>query len=62
MIYEKIKKICKEQKISVAYVEASAGLSNGTIGKWNNSSPSAVNLKSVADVLKVPIDVLLEDE
>lgn len=62
MIYEKIKKICKEQKLSVAYVETAAGLSTGSISKWNNSVPSATNLKSVADVLKVPIDVLLEDE
>lgn len=62
MIYEKIKKICKEQKLSIAYVEASAGLSNGSIRKWNDSVPSATNLKSVANVLNVPIDILLEDE
>lgn len=62
VIYEKIKKICKEQKLSIAYVEASAGLSNGSIRKWNDSVPSATNLKSVANVLNVPIDILLEDE
>ena len=62
VIYERIKKICKEQGLSIAHVEASAGLSNGVIRKWNDSVPSALNLKSVADVLKVPIDVLLEDE
>ena len=59
MIYDKIKEICKEQGISVNSVEKQAKLSNGAISKWNESSPTAENLKSVADVLKVKVDKLL---
>lgn len=60
MIYNKIRDICKEKGISVAAVEKKAGLSNGAISKWNNSTPSAENLNSVAKILKVKIDKLLD--
>lgn len=59
MIYDKIKEICKEKGISISSVEKQAGLSNGAVSKWNESSPTAENLKSVADVLKVKVDKLL---
>lgn len=60
MVYDKIKEICKERGISVSYLEKTAGLSNGTISKWNNSSPTVDKLKAVANVLKVKVDKLLE--
>ena len=60
-IYTKIKKICKEKKLSIAYVEAKAGISNGAIGKWKKSSPNSQNLKAVADVLGVTVDELLKE-
>ena len=46
--------------MSVAAVEKKAGLSHGAISKWNNSTPSAENLNSVAKILKVKIDKLLD--
>ena len=60
MIYDKIKEICKEKGVSVAAVERKAGLSSGEISKWNNSTPSVENLNSVAKILKVKIDKLLD--
>ena len=60
MIYNKIRDICKEKGMSVAAVEKKAGLSNGAISKWNNSTPSVENLNSVAKILKVKIDKLLD--
>lgn len=60
MIYDKIKELCKEKGISVASVEKKAGLSNGAISKWNNASPTVDNLNSVAKVLKVKVDKLLD--
>ena len=60
LIYDKIKEICKDKGISVASVEEKAGLGNGTITKWNNSSPTVENLKAVADVLKVSVSKILE--
>ena len=46
--------------MSVAAVEKKAGLSHGAISKWNNSTPSVENLNSVAKILKVKIDKLLD--
>ena len=57
--YDNIKDICKKRGLSIRYVEQTAGLSNGIIAKWNDSSPTAENLKSVADVLKVKVDTLM---
>ena len=58
LIYDKVKEICKEKCISIASVEKKAGLGNGAITKWNSSSPTIENLKSVADVLGVTVDEL----
>lgn len=60
MIYDKIKEICKAQGISVTTVEKEAGLSNGAISKWNDSSPTVDNLQAVARVLKTTVNELLE--
>lgn len=59
LIYDNIKKICKEKGVSVGFVEKRAGLSNGAISKWNNSSPTVDNLQAVATVLKVNVNKLI---
>lgn len=58
-IYDKIKAICEEKGMSVRQLEAAAGLKNGAISKWNDSSPTIKSLKAVADVLKVKVDKLI---
>lgn len=58
-IYDKIKAMCEEKGVSVRQVEAAAGLKNGAISKWNDSSPTIKNLKAVADVLKVKVDKII---
>ncbi len=60
MIYDKIKQICDEKGVTVSSVEKKAGLSNGAISKWNNSSPTIENLQSVANVLKVKLEKILK--
>lgn len=59
MIYDTIKDLCKERGISVTSVEKKAGLSNGAISKWNDSSPTVDKLNAVAKVLNVKVDCLL---
>ena len=59
MIYENIQRITKEKGISIGLVERECGLANGTIGKWRDASPSAINLKKVADYLGATVDSLL---
>ena len=58
-IYDKIKAMCEERGMSVRQLEVAAGLKNGAISKWNDSSPTIKNLKAVADVLKVKVDKLI---
>lgn len=60
MLYDKIKKLCEERKISVRQVEASTGLPNATIAKWRESDPRVSNLKAVADFFDKPIEYFLE--
>ena len=60
-MYEKIKKICEKQGMSITKLEQLAGLSNGTIGKWKKSSPSVRNLSDVAKVLGVNVSELIEN-
>lgn len=59
MIYDKIKEICKTKGFSVMSVEKKAGLSNGSIRKWNTSSPTVDSLKAVANVLGVRVEELI---
>lgn len=59
MIYDTIKKLCEKKGVSVSSVEKEAGLSNGAISKWNNSSPTVEKLNAVAKVLNVKVDSLL---
>ena len=37
MIYDNIKKLCKEIDISISQLEKEAGLGNGTISGWKNA-------------------------
>lgn len=58
-IYDKIKELCEEKGMSIRQLEVLAGLKNGAISKWNDSSPTIKSLKAVADVLKVKVDKLI---
>lgn len=55
-MYNVIKKMCDERKISIAELERECKLGNGTIACWKKSSPSVSNLKKVANFFNVPID------
>lgn len=59
-VYNKIKSLAKKKKIPITELERRAGLGNGTIGRWNESSPTLDNLSKVAKVLNVPIQKLIK--
>lgn len=59
MIYKNIVKLCKDRRISIAKLEKEVGLGNGTIGRWEKSSPNVDNAKKVADFFGVTIDSLM---
>ncbi len=63
MIYSKIAALCKERGISISKLEKEVSIGNGTIGRWDTSSPTVENLKKVAGYFGVSMDELLaEDE
>lgn len=59
-MYNKIKDLCDKKGISVTTLEKEVGLSNGSIGKWKESSPKVDSLKLVADYFKKPVDYFLK--
>lgn len=61
MLYENVKYFCSRAGISIRSLEQKAGLGNGVINGWKNSNPRIDSLKSVAKVLGVTLDELLEE-
>ena len=59
VIYKNIVKLCKDRGISIAKLERETGLGNGTIGRWEKSSPNVDNAKKVADFFGVTVDSLM---
>lgn len=60
MLYENIKNLCKEKKISVSKLEAELNFPRSSICKWNDNEPGVKRVKSVADYFGVSIESLLE--
>lgn len=58
-IVDRIKKLCDEQKITIAELERRIQLSNGQIRKWSNQTPGIDKVQKVADYFKVSTDYLL---
>ncbi|MHC5227537.1 helix-turn-helix domain-containing protein [Enterococcus sp. LJL99] len=61
-ILQRIKDLSNLKQVSLAEVERKAGLSSGSITKWDKSSPSVDKLESVAKYFNVSIDYLLGNE
>jgi len=60
-MYDTIKKLADEKGLSIMALEKAAGLSNGTIGKWRESSEGVrvSSIKALADVLDVSVDEIV---
>lgn len=55
----RIKELASQKNVSLAEIERSAGLSSGSITKWDKSSPKAESLQKVANYFDVSTDYLL---
>ena len=62
MLKERIRVLAKLKGVGIPSVEKALGFGNGTILKWEKSSPSADKLKMVADYFGVTVDYLLTGE
>lgn len=61
MLFENVSRLCAEKRMTISALEKAAGLGNGTIRLWRDSSPKVNNLAAVAAVLGTTIDELLKD-
>ena len=64
MNVSKIDQFCKLHGLSRTDLEEKAGLSNGSLGKWERSvyGPSISQLLKVAHYFRVPVTALIVDE
>lgn len=58
-ILDRIKKLCSSKNISVGDLEKELEFSNGSIYKWNKTTPGADKVEKVADYFNVSVDYLL---
>lgn len=57
--FELIKKLAREQGMTLAQLNEKAGLGKNSIYHWSTKTPSTDSLSKVADVLHVSVDYLL---
>lgn len=62
MIYQNIKRICSEKKISISKLEKDVGLGNGTVGKWQTVTPRVDSIQLVATYLGIPLAELIAEQ
>lgn len=58
-IVDRIKEKGQNNNMTIASIERTTNISNGTIAKWNERTPSADNLYKVAKLLNVSMEYLL---
>jgi transcriptional regulator with XRE-family HTH domain len=58
-IYERVKLLAQERKISIAQLERTLNLSNGSLSKWATAKPNSEPLEKVAGYFNVSTDYLL---
>ena len=61
MLYNNVKRVCKEKGIPISKVENDLGFPRSSICKWNENEPGIRKVQKVADYLQVPIEKLLEE-
>lgn len=57
--YEIIKELARRKKVSIAEIERTLNLSNGSISKWGKNKPNSEPLEKVATYFGVSVDYLL---
>lgn len=62
LLIKNVSNLCKNKGITFAELEREIGLGNGTIRRWEASSPSVANVKKVADFFGCTVDDLLKGQ
>ena len=58
-IVNSIKRVCKENNITVGQLEKSIGLSQGLVSKWINTNPSLDKVVDIADYFHISLDEVI---
>ena len=58
-IFDRVQALCQNNGIAISELEKRLNLSNGAIGKWRKSSPTAEKVAAVASYFDVSTDYLL---
>lgn len=58
-IVERIRELCKTNKISIKSLEKELNIGNGSIAKWTKSTPSVENILKISNRFKVSLDWLV---
>jgi len=61
-LLERVRTLCYERDMTLASLEKTLGFGNGTLSRWDTSSPSSDKLAKVADFFSVSTDQLLGRE
>lgn len=61
-LYEKIKILANEKKISIRQLEEALGFGNGVINRWRKNTPGVDKVQLVANYFDVSVDYLLGRE
>lgn len=59
LMFDRIKELCKRKGLTIQALEQRAGISGGSISKWNDHVPRADALYRVAVILECSVDYLL---
>ncbi|BAM46315.1 helix-turn-helix domain-containing protein [Amphibacillus xylanus] len=57
--FDRVKKLCEEQKISIVELEEKVGFGRNSLYSWKKNNPSSEKLEKVADFFNVSTDYLL---
>lgn len=60
--YERLTALMKERGLSHKMLENALGISNGSVSKWNKSTPNVKTLKKLEEYFGVTTDYLLTGE
>lgn len=56
---DRIKELCKNNRMSLSALEKAAGLSCGSLCRWDENRPSVDKVAAVARVLNTTVDYLV---
>lgn len=61
MIFDNIRRLCRERGISITKLEDDLGFARSYVCKWNRNEPGIRKVQKVADYLGVRIEELLRE-